>query len=897
MLILKFLSHLYQGQAEALKVPLFGDITDHKKLKPKSKIFKEATFITAEENKTVSFQKTCVCCGKNNHELDACYHFIGKTMNEKQDFVKAKKLCFACLKPNHRSKDCRRKLTCKKCKRFHPTALHREGTVAVSATQSTSPLSTGGESEQVLRSSCTGKVACPCVPVGIKIKGKKQMIVTNMAMDTHATSCYMDESLLQQLNIKGEDDYLTLTTMEQNSSKIPVKIIADLEIVSLDNDYKVTIPKVFAKKHWPFENHQTLSEKDVNKFPELNEVPFNFVKAKVGLLVGLNMPEILRPLEIINTSKNGPYASKHVFGWALNGPIGGKFENVCFRTCIKTDYQSLDNKIESYFARDFEDKYDDMTVSRQDLLWQEKVSSGIKQLPNGQYEIPLPFEEDDVTMPDNERYCLARLNSLKTQLRNDKFRGDYISFMKEMREKNFVEEVPPPELETAEGKKWFLPHHGVYHKQIKSIRVVFDCSSKYKGISLNDKLLQGPDLTNNLVGVLLRFRNGEIAFTSDIQKMFYSIKVSKEDTNFLRFFWYKNDDINSKPVQFRLNVHVFGAKSSPSCANFALQRCILGEGSGEANPDSVRSTMVRLFYVDDMLAVVNTEAEAVSLLSAACSTLTECGFNLTGFSSNSKNLLKTIPNDKMSKNLKGCNDLDKNLPDEKTLGLTWNPNSDELCFDVKINQSLTKRGILSTIFSIYDPLFIVSPALVKAKTIFQKTCSLSLGWDDLLPKDLELSWKIWLEDIVNLKNCKIPRCYFNSQYDNLELHLFCDESETAYGSVAYLRSVSPNNVQCSITLAKLRLVPLKRGSLKTIPRIELNSAKLAVILYLQLVKELDLDFSNVYFWTDSTIVLSYIRSKDRKFQRFVSNRIAFIHSHTSESMWKFVPCELNPADF
>ena len=237
------------------------------------------------------------------------------------------------------------------------------------------------------------------------------------------------------------------------------------------------------------------------------------------------------------------------------------------------------------------------------------------------------------------------------------------------------------------------------------------------------------------------------------------------------------------------------------------------------------------------------------------------------------------------------------MPDEKTLGLTWNPNSDELCFDVKINnQSLTKRGILSTIFSIYDPLFIVSPALVKAKTIFQKTCSLSLGWDDLLPKDLELSWKIWLEDIVNLKNCKIPRCYFNSQYDNLELHLFCDGSETAYGSVAYLRSVSPNNVQCSITLAKLRLVPLKRGSLKTIPRIELNSAKLALILYLQLVKELDLDFSNVYFWTDSTIVLSYIRSKDRKFQRFVSNRIAFIHSHTSESMWKFVPGELNPAD-
>ena len=97
-----------------------------------------------------------------------------------------------------------------------------------------------------------------------------------------------------------------------------------------------------------------------------------------------------------------------------------------------------------------------MTASQQDLLWQEKVSSGIKQLPNGQYEIPLPFEEDGVTMPDNERYCLARLNSLKTQLlKDEKIRGDYISFMKEMREKNFVEDGPPPELETS------------YHKQKK----------------------------------------------------------------------------------------------------------------------------------------------------------------------------------------------------------------------------------------------------------------------------------------------------------------------------------------------------------------------------------------------------------------------------------------------
>ena len=145
-------------------------------------------------------------------------------------------------------------------------------------------------------------------------------------------------------------------------------------------------------------------------------------------------------------------------------------------------------------------------------------------------------------------------------------------------------------------------------------------------------------MTNNLAGVLLRFRLGKIAVTSDIEKMFYSIKVSEADSNFLRFFWYTDNNLNLEPVQFRLTVHVFGAKSSPSCANFALKQCIdKDESEGDAGCPGIFES----FYVDDLMLATDSEDNAISLVNQAQSVLSNNGFNLTGFASNSRNVTKS----------------------------------------------------------------------------------------------------------------------------------------------------------------------------------------------------------------------------------------------------------------
>lgn len=151
-----------------------------------------------------------------------------------------------------------------------------------------------------------------------------------------------------------------------------------------------------------------------------------------------------------------------------------------------------------------------------------------------------------------------------------------------------------------EEERWYLPLFGDYHpRKPKQIRVVFDGSARYNGVSLNDILLKGPDLNNSLLGVLMRFRKEMVAFTADIEQMFYSFYVDEEDRNFLRFLWFKNNDLFNDIVDYRMKVHVFGNSPSPAVAIYSLHQSIQCNDAG-CDPD-VKQFVTRDFYIDDCL--------------------------------------------------------------------------------------------------------------------------------------------------------------------------------------------------------------------------------------------------------------------------------------------------------
>ena len=124
--------------------------------------------------------------------------------------------------------------------------------------------------------------------------------------------------------------------------------------------------------------------------------------------------------------------------------------------------------------------------------------------------------------------------------------------MQKLLEKGHAEPAPKAELSSS-SPRWYLPHFEVYHPQKPDkIRVVFDSAAETKGTSLNKALLSGPDLTNNLLGILLRFHQDTVAFVADIEQMFHSFLVQEQHRDLLRFFWYKNNDPNEELTEYRM---------------------------------------------------------------------------------------------------------------------------------------------------------------------------------------------------------------------------------------------------------------------------------------------------------------------------------------------------------
>ena len=109
-----------------------------------------------------------------------------------------------------------------------------------------------------------------------------------------------------------------------------------------------------------------------------------------------------------------------------------------------------------------------------------------------------------------------RLKNLKERFIKDKqYHKDYTSFMEDMIRKGFAEKSDPKA--NQQGKSWFILHHGVYHlSKTGKIRIVFGCSAEYDGVSVNKRLLSGPDPTNQIVGILVKFREYYVAIMADI---------------------------------------------------------------------------------------------------------------------------------------------------------------------------------------------------------------------------------------------------------------------------------------------------------------------------------------------------------------------------------------------
>jgi len=238
------------------------------------------------------------------------------------------------------------------------------------------------------------------------------------------------------------------------------------------------------------------------------------------------------------------------------------------------------------------------------------------------------------------------------------------------------------------------------------------------------------------------------------------------------------------------------------------------------------------------------------------------------------------------------------LPIEHALGVIWCVEDDSFQFRIELkDRPFTRRGVLSTVSSIYDPNGFVAPETLKGKQILQQMCGDKLDWDSPVPESLRPLWEKWRTEITALVKLKVPRCFKGENSGSIKtakLHSFSDASQEGYGQCLYLRLVAQENyAHCSLVAGKARVTPLK-GS--TIPRLELAATTTSAKMSKFLRTELTYQDLVEYYHTDSQVVLGYITNESHRFHVYVANRVQQIREISDPNAWMYVDTSENPAE-
>lgn len=901
------------------KVQEYSDTVYEKKITLDTKKPREFRTLKAEASSEIATQPrqiidSCEIHNSASHTLRECKGFEKMNNEEKQEVMKKNGRCFRCLGKHLRSQ-CKETVECEKCNKPHLTVLHREF-------KNKPDNNDKSKNESQASSLCTricgpGASNLNCsktVLVDVSVAGNPDKRIRCYAIiDEQSSSSFADPRLAEFFNAVGPIIDYTLTTLTGMKTKQTGILLDKLKIKGVGEKKTYKLPTLMTNEGIPCNKSEIATPETVNAHSHIAHLAKFFLKtdkkADTLLLLGRDFSDGMYTRCF---GQHAPFAHHTRLGWALVG-----------RTC--KDYESSDRKVlrtsvtHDHFSGDIcftanknikdtaltsdvfdEQSSDELIVySREDQQFMNIVNDNIEINEEGFITMPLPLKEPNFCFPDNKQAVFARTQNCLNRVKKDSSKLEKcIAAMQGHIDAKHVELAPPKNSESM-NNTWYLPVFPVCHPKKDKVRLVFDSSAKYQNVSLNDKLLTGPDLMNRLRTVLIRFRKERVGIAADIESMFYCFVLDEKDRDKSRFFWFNENDPAQKLVEFRGTRHLFGNASSPALATMGLHYAI--DNPSSQAPDEVKKFVSKHFYVDDGIMSTNSEQGAVEILKKTQSCLSKYHIRLHKISSNSSEVIEQF-DDKVLSKAKSTT----LYSSQQTLGLSWNTNSDTLFINSEVpERPFTKRGVLATINSIYDPLGFVAPVVLTGKLIQRQLITSKnnpnakvdgLSWDDDLPVEYLESWKKWKASLNQLSSLSIPRCYHPTNFgdpEKLELHVFSDASLDAIGYIAYLKSYNQGKTHMSMVTASSKVAP--RGT-STVPRLELCAAVTASLTASSLQDIISVEKHNIFLYTDSEIVLGYLSNTHKRFSGYVTRRVCLILKQFPFSHWSFVPTDSNPAD-
>lgn len=846
----------------------------------------------------------CDVCQKQ-HTIYKCDAFKAMTVESRFSKAKELRLCFNCLRRNHRTVDCQSKWKCSVCDGRHHVLLHfnkaKNITQATGTNNEVAPNSTGNHtnvSEASLCHASTSDQILLSTAMVYVVDACGMLQEARVLLDSGSQKNFISERLSLLLNL--ERKAVNMQIVGINGEKINVKFQVRARVQSKVTPYTASldfliVPKVTCSLP------QAAFDISSWRLPagiQFADPGFN-APGRIDMLLGAELFFDLLKEGKIKLSNDLPMVTETEFGWIVTGPVPNSSVSchVAYKCC--SEFNANENVDE--ILRKFWEIEECFTLSNQSLEEQQCENHFVDthyRENDGRYGVMLPFRDTHLCLGRSKLIAEKRLLMLERKLlRFPDLKLQYVKFMNEYIQLGHCKEIIDTENEPKDGKSFYLPHHSIVKAQSSStrLRVVFDASSKSStNISLNDLLMVGPVVQDDLFTIIMRFRMFKYAFTADLSKMYRQVRVHPSQTSFQRILWRQS--ATDKIKTYELTTVTYGTASAAFLATRVLKQ--LAEDEQESYPIA-SSILKRDFYVDDVLSGAGTIKEALEGQSQLIGLLKCGGFHIHKWCSNVPELLDQIPSSDREKTML-FDECDAN-DTIKTLGILWCPVKDEFTFRVNLvvdSNQINKRGVLSALAKLFDPLGLVGPVTVKMKIFMQELWRANLEWDEQLPIELSARWQRFCMNLPVLESVKIPRFVLTAdECKRIELCGFADASLRAYGACVYLCVWTNGKPNLSLLCSKSKVSPItsKTPEELKIVRLELNAAVLLSILIDKVKKSFRIDV-DVALWSDSKVVLSWLKKAPKHLNVYVANRVTKVLSLTYGMNWYYVPTELNPAD-
>ncbi|XP_044312490.1 uncharacterized protein LOC123037080 [Drosophila rhopaloa] len=804
--------------------------------------------------------QACPICSGRDHRIFRCSRLQNMSPAQRLEAVRTKSLCTNCLGKAHHPSNCPSSNRCRICSRLHHTMLHFDPS--------------GQESRSPRRPSPTNAppqhhVAEAVAHAHVDTHHDQIILATAIILVQDAVGNYVPGRALldscSQVNFMSED-FAQQLRLPRSKGPIDIRSIGD-SFTRIKHRIS-TVKSTF---------HHGASQTTLHWL--MRDL---YQSRHIDLLLGTETFFTALSIGQIKLGPHLPMLQKTIFGWVVSGRTGNQGHAAQAHSFLSSE-DSINLNLERLWRIE-EVSTTPLTLTPPQAKCESIFQKSVCQVADGRLMVQLPFKDDPNLLGRSLETARLRFASLERRLsRNANLRAEYTNFMEEYERLGHMELVTSPLLNEPH---YYIPHHCVFKLNSTStkLRVVFDAScptSTYK--SLNDTLLVGPTIQPDLFTILLRFRTHRYVLTADVVKMYRQVLIDPSHRKFQYILWRSSNDQEIRTYQ--LNTVTYGTASAPYLAIRSLSHLANQHASShQIGAEAIKSC----FYVDDFLGGANKLDQLNQIQTEVIAILTAGKMELAKWHSNHQDFV----NDTTVKEL--------NLDDyatTSTLRLKWDQREDIFKFSFNCStapESITKQTILSVASSLFDPLGLVSPVIMVAKILLQEIWLLRLHWDESVPMTLQQAWLSFVSSLQHLDSLLIPRFCLQPHSDELQLHGFSDASIRGYGCCIYARTRrADGHVEVHLIVSKSRVTPTKK---KTLPQLELCGAHLLARLYNQIKTAFLQHTPETFLWTDSQLVLHWIRQHSATLSTFVGNRISDIQEFTPDCQWRFVPTRHNPAD-